>query len=109
MADVTDHAYTVGAVARLAGVSVRTLHHYDRLGLLMPGARTPAGYRQYSLEDLRQWERLTPDRPWITGPHASGSARYFDAVAAGDEWWIYYELTRPDGAHDLRLHRAPPS
>ena len=57
--------------------------------------------------DLRQWERLSPDRPWISGPHASGSARYFDAVAVDDEWWIYYELTRPDGAHDLRLYRAP--
>lgn len=57
--------------------------------------------------DLRQWERLTRDRPWISGPHASGSARYFDAVAIGEEWWIYYELTRPDGAHDLRLYRTP--
>jgi hypothetical protein len=56
--------------------------------------------------DLRRWERLTPDRPWISGPHATGSARYFDAVAVGDEWWIYYELTRPDGAHDLRLYRT---
>lgn len=58
MAGVTDHAYTVGAVARLAGVSVRTLHHYHRLGLLVPGARTPAGYRQYSLEDLRRLRQI---------------------------------------------------
>lgn len=57
--------------------------------------------------DLRQWERLTRDHPWISGPHATGSARYFDAVAVGDEWWIYYEVTRPDGAHDLRLFRQP--
>lgn len=49
--------HTVGEVARLSGVSVRTLHHYDAIGLLVPGARTPAGYRLYSggdLERLRQ-------------------------------------------------------
>jgi DNA-binding transcriptional MerR regulator len=42
----------VGEVAALAGVTVRTLHHYDRIGLLSPSGRTPAGYRQYSPEDL---------------------------------------------------------
>jgi hypothetical protein len=59
--------------------------------------------------DLQRWERLTPDGPWIASPHATGSARYLDAVAADGEWWIYYELTRPDGAHELRLHRTPAS
>ncbi|MGY1644041.1 MerR family transcriptional regulator [Geodermatophilus sp. SYSU D00703] len=42
----------VGEVAALAGVTVRTLHHYDRIGLLSPSGRTPAGYRQYSPADL---------------------------------------------------------
>ncbi|MCC5698380.1 MerR family DNA-binding transcriptional regulator, partial [Klebsiella pneumoniae] len=32
--------YTVGEVARLAGVTVRALHHYDEIGLLVPGHRT---------------------------------------------------------------------
>lgn len=58
MADVTERAYTVGAVARLAGVSVRTLHHYHRIGLLVPGARNPARYRQYSLDDLRRLRQI---------------------------------------------------
>lgn len=44
--------HTVGDVARLAGVSVRTLHHYDDIGLLRPTARTDAGYRVYVREDL---------------------------------------------------------
>jgi DNA-binding transcriptional MerR regulator len=39
-------------VARLAGVTVRTLHHYDRIGLLSPSARTAAGYRVYTAADL---------------------------------------------------------
>jgi len=42
----------VGDVAALAGVTVRTLHHYDRIGLLSPSGRTAAGYRQYSPADL---------------------------------------------------------
>src|SRR4051812_17592715 len=36
----------------MAGVSVRTLHHYDRIGLLRPSGRTPAGYRLYGEADL---------------------------------------------------------
>ena len=42
----------VGEVARLAGVTVRTLHHYDRIGLLSPSGRTATGYRVYSAHDL---------------------------------------------------------
>jgi DNA-binding transcriptional MerR regulator len=42
----------VGEVAALAGVTVRTLHHYDRIGLLSPSGRTAAGYRQYAPTDL---------------------------------------------------------
>lgn len=53
----TDRRYTIGELAQLAGVSVRTLHHYDEIGLLGPSGRTAAGYRQYGhdeLEDLQQ-------------------------------------------------------
>jgi DNA-binding transcriptional MerR regulator len=49
--------HTVGEVARLAGVSVRTLHHYDEIGLLMPPERSDSGYRIYGerhLADLQQ-------------------------------------------------------
>ena len=61
MADVNDGdhtGYTVGAVARLAGVSVRTLHHYDQIGLLTPAGRSAAGYRLYSLADLDRLHRI---------------------------------------------------
>jgi DNA-binding transcriptional MerR regulator len=50
--------YTVGAVAGLTGVSVRTLHHYDETGLVRPGGRTAAGYRLYSPQDLQRLQRL---------------------------------------------------
>ncbi|GHE11537.1 MerR family transcriptional regulator [Klenkia taihuensis] len=45
-------SHTVGELARLAGITVRTLHHYDRIGLLTPSGRTPAGYRVYELADV---------------------------------------------------------
>ena len=38
---------TVKEVSRLSGVSVRTLHHYDNIGLLKPPHVTQAGYRRY--------------------------------------------------------------
>jgi len=43
----TETAMTVGAIARLAGLTVRTLHHYDQIGLLVPGDPTKAGYGLY--------------------------------------------------------------
>ncbi len=45
---------TVGRVAELAGVTIRTLHHYDGIGLLRPSARTVAGYRAYSADDVER-------------------------------------------------------
>ncbi|MBM9466368.1 MerR family transcriptional regulator [Nakamurella leprariae] len=44
--------YSVGQVAELAGVTVRTLHHWEQVGLLYPRARSAAGYRQYDDADL---------------------------------------------------------
>jgi len=50
--------YTVGEVADLAHVSVRTLHHYDAVGLLVPSRRTNAGYRCYSDADLQRLQQI---------------------------------------------------
>jgi DNA-binding transcriptional MerR regulator len=44
--------------AQLAGVTVRTLHHYDRLGLLMPKQRSRANYRLYSQRDFGRLEQI---------------------------------------------------
>ena len=49
---------TVGAVSRLAGVTVRTLHHYDEIGLLNPSGRSDAGYRRYDDADLDLLQRI---------------------------------------------------
>jgi len=44
--------YAIGEVAKLAQVSVRTLHHYDSIGLLKPSSRAVSGYRFYTDKDL---------------------------------------------------------
>lgn len=49
---------TVGEAADLVGVSVRTLHHWDEIGLASPSERTAAGYRQYTDDDLERLDRI---------------------------------------------------
>ncbi len=48
----------VKEVADLTGVSVRTLHHYDEIGLLVPDDVTEAGYRVYSDENLTTLQQI---------------------------------------------------
>lgn len=45
---------TIGAVAKRAGITVRTLHHYDHIGLVCPSARSESGYRLYSANDIER-------------------------------------------------------
>ena len=63
-------AKTVGAVAALTGVSVRTMHHYDHIGLVVPSVSTPAGYRGYTDAD--------------TARRSSGSTNAATRCPAGD-------------------------
>ncbi|MFJ4538941.1 MerR family transcriptional regulator [Streptomyces tibetensis] len=50
--------YSVGQVAGFAGVTVRTLHHYDDIGLLVPSDRSHAGHRRYSDADLDRLQQI---------------------------------------------------
>ncbi len=50
--------YTISELARLAGVSVRTLHHYDHIGLLQPSGRSQGGYRLYQRAQLYQLQQI---------------------------------------------------
>jgi len=54
---MTERTYRIREFATLAGVTVRTLHHYDRLGLLKP-RRTQTGYRVYCGKDLETLEQI---------------------------------------------------
>ncbi|WP_132992302.1 MerR family transcriptional regulator [Gordonia zhaorongruii] len=50
--------WTVGQLAELSGVTVRTLHHYDEIGLLSPAGRSAAGYRLYDEADLTRLQQI---------------------------------------------------
>lgn len=53
-----DGRYPVGEVARMSGVSVRALHHYDEIGLLCPSRDPSSGHRWYDDQDLLRLHRI---------------------------------------------------
>jgi MerR family transcriptional regulator, thiopeptide resistance regulator len=53
---------TVGETASVTGVTVRTLHHYDQIGLVSPAARSAAGYRLYSPADVDRLQQVVAYR-----------------------------------------------
>src|SRR6266545_6736654 len=48
----------VGELARRTGLTVRTLHHYDEIGLLRPSLHTEAGYRLYTARDVARLQQV---------------------------------------------------
>lgn len=50
--------WKVGELAKRTGVSVRTLHHYDDVGLLVPARRTGAGHRVYGTKEIRRLQQI---------------------------------------------------
>jgi DNA-binding transcriptional MerR regulator len=50
--------YTVKELAEMSGVSVRTLHHYDAIGLVRPAGRSASGYRLYGEEELLRLQQV---------------------------------------------------
>ncbi|WP_424183602.1 MerR family transcriptional regulator [Actinokineospora sp. G85] len=53
-----EERWSVGDLAKSAGLTVRTLHHYDEIGLVSPSERTPAGHRRYTPADVRTLYRV---------------------------------------------------
>ena len=74
------------------------------LGLYDGGASIADNYEERCglarSSDLRHWERVSVDGPAIGTARGPGGVRYVDITDAGD---AFYEYTRPDGAHELRL------
>lgn len=52
------HYYTVKEVADLTGVTIKTLYHYHKIGLLEPCKMTDAGYRLYSVKELERLQQI---------------------------------------------------
>jgi DNA-binding transcriptional MerR regulator len=55
---VAGRRWSIGEVARASGLTVRTLHHYDEIGLVIAGERTASGHRRYTEADLRRLYRV---------------------------------------------------
>lgn len=53
-----DERATVGEISRLTGVSIRTLHHYHEIGLVVPRERTEAGYRLYGPAEVARLQEV---------------------------------------------------
>src|SRR5918997_4153601 len=51
-------AWKVGELAQRTGLSVRTLHYYDEIGLLAPSRRSEGGHRLYTAEDVVRLQRI---------------------------------------------------
>jgi DNA-binding transcriptional MerR regulator len=70
----TADLYTVGALADASGLTVRTLHHWDEIGLLRPAERSAAGHRRYSDADVRRLYRILALRGLGLSLEAIGAA-----------------------------------
>jgi TipAS antibiotic-recognition domain/MerR family regulatory protein len=89
-------AKTVGALAALTGVSVRTLHHYDHIGLVVPSVRTPAGYRGYT--DARH--RTSIERFYECGDEMHRNL--VEMYLADERFTRYYDDVEPGLAQFLQ-------
>ena len=69
-------SYTVGDLASMAGITVRTMHHYDKIGLLSPSSRTSSGYRLYDDDDVERLRTILTYRE--LGLSLSETARALD-------------------------------
>ena len=72
---MTETLWRVGQLSRRTGLSVRTLHHYDDLGLLTPAQRSDAGYRLYGEGDVARLQ----DLPYLRLDHIAGQPVFRDA------------------------------
>jgi len=58
--------------------------------------------------DLINFKSLSPTGPDVVTRHATGSIRYVDAVHVGlNDLYLFYEIARPDGSHELRVTQDP--
>jgi MerR family transcriptional regulator, thiopeptide resistance regulator len=55
---MTESHYKIGELAKRTGVSIRTLHHYDDIGLLSPSHRTESGHRVYGREEVVRLQQI---------------------------------------------------
>jgi MerR family transcriptional regulator, thiopeptide resistance regulator len=74
----------VGALAKRTGLTIRTLHHYDEIGLLLPSHRSEAGYRMYNLDDLARLHQIQALKQLGFALADIGETLASDGAALGD-------------------------
>src|SRR3954463_14531481 len=88
---MTARRYRIGELAKVAGVTVRTLHHYDELRLLRPSERTGAGHRLYDARDVERLYRLLA----LRAPSGCRSRRSACCSTARTAWPTRSAITSP--------------
>ena len=89
---MTTTSWKVGELARRTGLTVRTLHHYDAIGLLAPSLRTPSGHRLYGRPDVERLQQIQSLR--ALGLPLDEVRRLLDGAALSPRAVIDLHLTR---------------
>ena len=95
--------YTVGNLAQAAGLTVRTLHHWDEIGLLQPAERSAAGHRRYSPTDVERLYRIVALRRLGLPLEEIGSALEGEDLRAAVQ--THLERVRAELRRQRELHR----
>ena len=90
----------VGELAKQTGLTIRTLHHYDEIGLLTPSHRTEAGYRLYDRDDLARLHQIQALKQLGFTLAEIGQTLASDGTALGAI------ITRQLAALDAQIERA---
>ena len=97
--------FSIGEFARLGAVSIRTLRHYDEIGLLPPAEVDPVtGYRSYSAKQLRQPAELPPPAQYQVLPAIEAAAAARSGPAASIYPMVYQDLVTWLQAHGFQPH-----
>jgi len=97
-----DRCWRVGALASATGLTIKALHHYDGLGLLVPSQRTSAGHRLYGDADVQRLYRIVALRE--LGLALREVAAVLDDDEGGLPAIVRRHLERAE--HDLQRQRA---
>ncbi|GLQ89266.1 MerR family transcriptional regulator [Dyella flagellata] len=97
--------WKVGELARRTGLTVRSLHHYHQIGLLCPSARSDAGYRLYTAEDVERLYRIIALRQLGLSLDDIGAALSSPEAALPTLIAKQIQMLELTMARDHRLHR----
>ena len=105
MGEIDQRWWKVGELARATGLTIRALHHYDELGLLVPSERTQAGHRLYDPEDVRRLYRIVALRRLSLPLEEVAAVLEDESVSLADTVRRHLERVERDLRRQQRLRR----